>query len=202
MTNQDQVAATPREDRDPCAIDDYDVMVRMPEELNVGQLNRTVRALRERLYQARVAKASTFKRHGDPHGCPERTGPNCLGVRMHCRLEPHEAGTPHAMEASGPYVLAHDQPAPLRHVFEIVYGTEGAIDFFVAETKEHAAKLFNEHYADPDYVGEYRVRQLDDDKELTVGFTDAPKGQESDTQACRQWATGPAGLLASTELDA
>jgi hypothetical protein len=31
--------------------------------------------------------APTFKRHGDPHGCPERSGHNCLGVRMHCRLE-------------------------------------------------------------------------------------------------------------------
>jgi hypothetical protein len=55
-----------------------------------------------------LAKAPpAFKRHSDPHGCPERTIANCLGVRMHCRLEAgHDA--PHAMEVSGVYVLEHD----------------------------------------------------------------------------------------------
>jgi hypothetical protein len=57
---QEQAAVSPRVDRDPCAIEDYDVMVRMPEELNVGQLNRTVRELRERLYLAKLGGGAPY----------------------------------------------------------------------------------------------------------------------------------------------
>lgn len=57
-----------------------------------------------------------FKRHGDPHGCPEREHSCALGTRLHCRLEPHGEDTPHAMEVSGPYVLEHDDTVASRHV--------------------------------------------------------------------------------------
>lgn len=104
----------------------------------------------DRYLEAERQPAAAFKRHGDPHGCPEREHSCALGTRMHCRLEaghqplghdfdpmpvPADSGlpelcghglilpdvepgcghdraahgTPHAMEASGPYVLEHDR---------------------------------------------------------------------------------------------
>lgn len=35
-------------------IDDYDIMIRIPEEMNVGKLNKIVRELRERLHNSQV----------------------------------------------------------------------------------------------------------------------------------------------------
>ncbi len=40
--------------REPLAVDEYDIHSREPEALNVWQLNRVVRALREALYQEKL----------------------------------------------------------------------------------------------------------------------------------------------------
>ncbi len=56
MSNEAQ-GATQAHAPDAYSVDDYDVLTRQPEDLNVGQLNRAVRSLREKLHEAAVQRS-------------------------------------------------------------------------------------------------------------------------------------------------